>query len=187
MFRDRANLIILFIAVLGAVGGFTLSRALSPAPAAEETNASTGTSSSEAPAIELPDTNGELRRLADWQGDYVLINFWATWCAPCRKEMPELSRFREAHKDQGFETLGIAIDKLEPAAAMAAELNVHYPILITDMTGAMPLMSAFGNDAGVLPFSVLIDPQGEVSWVRLGEVTYEDLIELLEARLAAIN
>ncbi len=106
---------------------------------------------------ELPDQSGELRRAAEFDGRWQLINFWASWCAPCMEEIPLLVATQAKHPQ--LQILGPAMDQIEPAQAAAERMGVTYPILFGDM-GVVNWMSALGDTRGALPFSVLIDPQG---------------------------
>ena len=118
----------------------------------------------------------------EFDGDVVLLNFWATWCAPCRAEMPMLVEVQRDYADRGFEVIGIALDDVQQARDFADELGVDYTILV----GGADVMAAgvaYGNAAGMLPYSVLIDRDGIVRWTVLGELHRDDLAQRLEPLL----
>ena len=100
----------------------------------------------------------------------VLINFWATWCPPCVREMPGFIEVREQYAEQGFEIIGIAIDNAESVRKFVANLGVNYPILHGQSDASM-VASHYGNSMEMLPFSVMIDRQGKIQFARAGELT----------------
>jgi len=104
----------------------------------------------------------------------ILVNFWATWCAPCREEMPLLSEVRDRYASSGLEVVGIAIDTASKVREFLRSTPVSYPVLLADADG-LDLMRALGNTAGGLPFTLLIDRKGEVTWYKLGLLKKEEL------------
>lgn len=140
----------------------------------------TGSVSTPASATEfaLPDLAGKKHRLADYRGKLVLLNFWATWCPPCRREIPGFIRLQERHGKRGFQILGISVDNPEAVARYWQEMKINYPMLLAD-DGTFALMTAYGNSTGGLPYSVLIRPDGRVATVRLGIFEEEELERLI--------
>jgi peroxiredoxin len=118
----------------------------------------------------LPDLKGKARPIKEWDGKVVLINFWATWCPPCVREMPGFIEVREQYAEQGFEIIGIAIDNAESVRKFVANLGVNYPILHGQSDASM-VASHYGNSMEMLPFSVMIDRQGKIQFARAGELT----------------
>jgi thiol-disulfide isomerase/thioredoxin len=127
-----------------------------------------------APAVPLADRAGQAVSLDQWKDRLVVINFWATWCTPCRKEMPELDRFHRKHADAGVQVVGIAIDGNAEVEAFLRETPVSYPVLLAPGAGLNPSLH-FGNTYGALPFSVLLGRDGRILDTRLGEVTEASL------------
>jgi thiol-disulfide isomerase/thioredoxin len=125
-----------------------------------------------------PDLSGRSRRLLDWQGRILVCNFWATWCAPCREEMPMLSRLREKYEPKGVEFVGISIDTAAKVSEFSKAYPVSYPLLIAD-AGAIDLMRQLGNAGGALPFTVILDTAGAVAYRRLGALTQPELEKAL--------
>lgn len=125
----------------------------------------------------LPDAKGEPQTLESWKGRVLVINFWATWCAPCRKEIPEFVRMQERYGTQGLQFVGIAFDQPEKVADFAREFRVNYPLLMGGLD-TMALMRETGNRPGVLPFTLVLDRQGKVVSRYPGGLT--------EAQLAAV-
>ncbi|OAI53377.1 hypothetical protein AYO46_03300 [Betaproteobacteria bacterium SCGC AG-212-J23] len=119
----------------------------------------------------FPDLSGRLRRLSEWQGRVALFNFWATWCAPCREEIPLLGA---TSRKYGFPVIGIGIDTADKIREFAANYAVRYAMLISGPE-AIPLMKAMGNSPGGLPFSVLLDRQGRLAHRKLGAFSRPEL------------
>ncbi len=135
-------------------------------------------SSSTLLSAELPNLEGKTSRLSDWQGKVMVVNFWATWCAPCREEMPALVRTQTKLGARGLQIIGIALDGIERVKPFSAEMGVNYPILLSGVEG-LELAKAAGNDIGALPFTVFIDRSGKVIKAELGGVTEKSLENIL--------
>ena len=129
-----------------------------------------------------PDLTGRPRRLLEWQGRALLVNFWATWCAPCREEMPMLAEIRQIYAAKGAEFVGIGIDPAAKIAEFAKTYPVGYPLLVAD-AGAIELMRSLGNAAGGLPFTVVLDRQGAVGYRRLGPLSRPVVEQVLNSML----
>ena len=127
------------------------------------------------PDYSLGRTDGAIVTAADFDGQVVLVNFWATWCAPCREEMPMLSELRQAYLGDGFEVVGIALDEVQAARDFVEELGIQYPNLVGS-TDVMAAIRLYGNSTGALPYSVLIDRDGIIRWTRMG-VLHRDTLE----------
>jgi thiol-disulfide isomerase/thioredoxin len=130
--------------------------------------------------LELERPQGERLKLALLQGVPLLVNFWATWCPPCVKEMPALDRFSREISQRGGKVLGIAIDGAAPVRDFLQRQPVSYDIALAGMAGS-DLMRQLGNQMGVLPFSVLIDAKGIIRQRKSGETTQEELLDWIRA------
>jgi len=122
----------------------------------------------------LKGLDGEAVPLTRWQGRPLLLNFWATWCPPCVREMPVFDRFHKQRSAQGWQVVGVAIDKADAVRQFLTRQPVSYPILLAGLEAA-ELMQALGNLQGGLPFTVLLDAAGHVKQRHLGETTETQL------------
>jgi thiol-disulfide isomerase/thioredoxin len=126
----------------------------------------------------LVDLAGKPRQAAEWEGQILVWNFWATWCAPCREEIPLLIAAREKYERSGIEIVGIAIDNAAKVREFSSSLNISYPILLAEADG-LDLMVKLGNRSGGLPYTVVIDRQGDLVYRRLGALKEGDLDAVL--------
>lgn len=140
----------------------------------------------EAPAaatdFALRDLAGKTHGLADWRGRLVLLNFWATWCQPCRHEIPIFIRLQKRYASRGLQIVGISVDDPEAVARYWQEMGINYPLLLADES-TFGLMAAYGNNHGGLPFSVLIRPDGAIDSVKLGAYSEKELEGAIQALL----
>lgn len=121
-------------------------------------------------------------RLADLSDRVLVVNFWATWCAPCREEMPALSRSRQKFAANGVEFVGIALDTADSVQAFSREVPVSYPIWIAG-TELIQVLRRLGNGPGGLPYTIVIDREGKIGASHLGPLS-EAEIDALVARFA---
>ena len=118
-------------------------------------------------ALSLPDTTGAQQPLKQWQGKVMVVNFWATWCGPCRDEMPEFVRAQRELGPDGLQVVGIAIDQRDKVASFAKELNLNYPALVAGYE-TMDVAKPLGDALLGLPFTVVLDRHGRVAHTQLG-------------------
>jgi thiol-disulfide isomerase/thioredoxin len=123
---------------------------------------------------QFKDSNGQTQTLANYQGKMLLVNFWATWCAPCVKEMPELSALQKEMQSKGVQIVGIGIDSPSNIKEFLQKYEVSYPVMVAGMEGT-DLSRQLGNKSGALPFTLLIDRQGKVAKTYLGRLKMEEL------------
>ncbi len=126
------------------------------------------------PAIALPDLSGENQPFAQWQGRPLLVNFWATWCPPCVREMPLLDDFARTQGETGVRVVGVALDDLADVKAFLAHHPVGFPVLI-ETNSKSDTSVLLGNRRGMLPYSVLIDAHGRLLRSKLGAFADDEI------------
>jgi peroxiredoxin len=117
--------------------------------------------------LSLPDVDGREQRLDQWKGKVVVINFWATWCEPCRQEMPDFVRAQAESGGKGLQFVGIAIDQPDKIRQFSIELKLNYPSLVGGY-GALELSKTLGNKLMALPFTMILDRNGKVAYAQMG-------------------
>jgi thiol-disulfide isomerase/thioredoxin len=122
--------------------------------------------------FERPD-GGKLD-MSTLRGRPLLINFWATWCVPCIRELPALQRFQREHKGQGWQVVALAVDQPVPVLEFVARFKLELTVALAGIEG-LEWQRAMGNSAGGLPFSLVLDAAGRVRQRKLGETTWDDL------------
>jgi thiol-disulfide isomerase/thioredoxin len=136
--------------------------------------------------VRLADLDGTPQRLAQWRGKVLVVNFWATWCAPCREEIPLLIKLQAKYRERGLQLVGIAIDQPDKVRPYAKEMGMNFPILIGGVD-AIDLTKALGNRAGVLPFTVVLGRDGKVASREVGIVKEARIEALLTPLLAQVQ
>jgi thiol-disulfide isomerase/thioredoxin len=129
-------------------------------------------------ATRLGDLQGNLQHVEQWRGRVLVVNFWATWCAPCREEIPAFVRLQQSHGVHGLQFVGIAIDQPEQVEQFAREFRMNYPVLVGGL-GSLHLLRETGNRAGVLPYTVVIDRHGQLVSQQVGGVRLRELQTLV--------
>ena len=173
------------VLVVALAGGFVMQQLVSSDPS--PTAAAAISSAKDAEALqasaapidfELPDLKGDVRRLSEWQGKARLVNFWATWCAPCRREIPLLKALQDDYDNQQLQVIGIAVDFTEDVLAYAEEAQFNYPVLV-GQEDAMAAAEMSGVDFIGLPFTMLFDEAGNLINVHMGEIKSEHIEEMV--------
>ena len=190
----RTALAIVLVTLGGVLGGLLSYRRTHPAPAPATATplpdaASTAATEDSAPAnrpipdtlpdLKLPDLAGTIRSLRDYRGHPLIVNFWATWCAPCRREMPLLQQLRRNYRADGLQVVGIAVDFRSAVADYVRRQPVDYPLLIGEDAG-LAAAEQFGMQT-VLPFSVFADAAGRIIAVKIGELHPDEAAAILAA------
>ncbi len=178
----RSWLPIVGVAILAALAGVSLHLAgrgtPPPAPAAGAVDITPAALL----AARFKDTDGRDQTLAPMQGQVLVLNFWATWCTPCREEMPGFVRLQARWQDKGVRFVGIASDEPAKVAAFGRELAINYPLWVGEGE-VMELSRRLGNRLGVLPHTAIVDRHGRVVDTRIG--IYSE--PALESRLKALT
>jgi len=126
----------------------------------------------------LHDIDGNMHKLSDWQGKARLVNFWATWCAPCRREIPLLKQTQSDHGADNIQIIGVAVDFPQEVQAYAEEAQFNYPILV-GQEDAMAAAEASGIEFIGLPFTMIVAPSGELLKTHIGEIVEAHIEEIL--------
>jgi thiol-disulfide isomerase/thioredoxin len=172
--KTSRNLLLLAAALAAfAAGYFTALWLRAPA---------TDTGGGQAIEFRLPDLTGKEHGLDEWRGQVVVLNFWATWCPPCREEIPIFIDLQKRLGGKGLQFVGIAIDDASAVASYQREVGINYPNLLGG-DGGLGLMSAYGNTAGGLPFTVILDRDGRIAAHKVGAFRRVELEALLSPLL----
>ncbi len=134
------------------------------------------------PGFTLSDIKGQQRSVGEWDGKVLIINFWASWCSPCRKEIPVFNRLQQEYGPDGVQFVGIAIDNHKAVTQFIQSTPMHYPVIIGNM-GAVKLSMAYGNITGTLPYTVFIDRQGRIMSIAGGGLTEKHARQAIEKLL----
>ncbi len=183
------------VAAIAAAAGFLVYRyavvmprtaaETSVAPAASQASGSESAEQEGAlpttlPEFTLGDLSGTPRSIRSWPGKSMIVNFWATWCAPCRREIPLLRELQKQHGAEGFQIVGVAVDIREDVVKYAQEIGIDYPVLIGEQDG-IDAVNTFGQGSIGFPFTVFTDNQGRIVLFHLGEIHKEQADVLLGA------
>jgi len=174
---SRRGLLAVLAAGAGAVGlGLAAQRWMASRQPASPTVSAVETPPTEdwwSLSFETPD--GSVLKLSDLRGKPLVLNFWATWCPPCVKELPDLERFWQAHQAKGWQVVGLAVDGPTPVRTYLAKQPLSFPIGLAGLDGSA-LARRLGNDKGGLPFTIVADASGRIAHRHLGASTYDDMV-----------
>jgi thiol-disulfide isomerase/thioredoxin len=131
------------------------------------------------PSFTLPDVSGTPRDFSDWDGKNRIVNFWATWCAPCRREIPLLKAFQDEQSGNGFQVIGIAVDFPEAVANYAEAAQFNYPVLVGEQD-AMAVAESSGVQFVGLPFTMFVASDGELLSAYIGELHQTHLDQIVD-------
>lgn len=124
------------------------------------------------PEFSLSDVAGQLRNINEWDGKVLAINFWATWCPPCIKEIPEFIEIQHKYEAEGLQFIGIALQRPEEVTEFMQEHGMNYPVLAGEME-VIKIAESYGNDIGALPYTIIVDRQGLIHYVKRGPLPGE--------------
>ena len=134
------------------------------------------------PDFSLPDVAGEVRNIAEWDGKVIAINFWATWCPPCIKEIPEFVELQHKYESQGLQFIGIALQRPEEVLDFMKEKGMNYPVLAGEME-VIEISELYGNNIGALPYTVIIDRAGLIQYVKRGPLSMDSAESIISKLL----
>lgn len=175
---NARNALIAGVAIVAAAAGFVVANFGEQQRQPDVPPANAKLAAQQLLALSLPDSVAKTQPIAQWKGKVLVANFWATWCLPCREEMPGFSRLQTKYSAKGVQFVGIAFDSADKVNEFSNQTPVSYPLLIATPS-LMPLTAALGDAAGGLPFTVVIDRDGSLVQTRLGlwkEATLEAIL-----------
>jgi thiol-disulfide isomerase/thioredoxin len=155
------------VAVIAAWGGYVFQQA-------GQDEAATSSAVRQLLSTVLPDARGTLQALSQWNGKVLVVNFWATWCEPCREEIPGLMRLRQKYSAKNVEIVGIAVDYASNVGDYEKSMGIHYPLLIGGVE-SIDLARSLGDRQGGLPYTIVLDRTGKLVKAHLGLVHEADL------------
>lgn len=120
------------------------------------------------PPLILEDLAGQSHNLYDWHGKVILLNFWATWCGPCRIEIPDFIDYQANYADKGLQIIGVGLDDVSKLQSYRRTVGINYPILSADPESQYDLLRQWGNSFGTLPFTVVIGREGQLVFMQQG-------------------
>lgn len=135
------------------------------------------------PDFTLADLEGRSRTVKEWDGKVVAVNFWATWCPPCKREIPSFNALQRELGPAGLQFVGVAVDDPGAVANYVKDTVVGYPVLIGDENKTIAVAEQYGNATGVLPYTVIIDRKGRIAYVQYGELPEDLAREVIKALL----
>lgn len=166
---------LLGIAVLGGGLWYKLDQPAPAAPPAEsEPDPGQAMVKQPRPEFALADLAGAHRALKEWDGKVLAVNFWATWCPPCKREIPSFNALQQEFGAAGLQFIGVAVDDHGAVQDYVRTTRIDYPVLVGDETHTIAIAEQYGNIAGVMPYTVIVDRSGRIAYVHYGEL-HEDL------------
>src|SRR4030095_4293645 len=156
-----------------------------PPRAAEDPAVTADATPQTPPDFTLGDLAGKPTSIRSWPGKSMIVNFWATWCAPCRREIPLLRELQKQHGAEGFQIVGVAVDIREDVVKYAQEIGIDYPVLIGEQDG-LDAVNKFGQGSIGFPFTVFTDNRGRIVLFHLGEI-HEQQADVLFGAIRDVN
>ncbi len=130
------------------------------------------------PAFNLPDSSGKPHDIAEWRGKILIINFWATWCPPCKKEIPEFITLQNQYSAQGLQFIGVALEDKESVREYMNTVKINYPVLIAEDQG-IALAFKLGDISGTVPFTVVVDQNGQIIYRHQGNFSKDQILSVI--------
>ncbi len=130
----------------------------------------------------LPDLDGKMQSLSGWRGKLVVLNFWATWCPPCREEIPDFIKLQNTYGKAGVQVIGLAVDNLDEVKAFHRAEGMNYPVLVGEQD-AFNILAEFGETTGSLPYTVVLNAEGKIVARKLGALDLARMEALIHPHL----
>ena len=181
----------ILIAITAGVGGYLIQQQTAPAAAEPVVSRQVQNRHVQipedvigkaAPPFQLADMEGGRRSLSEWQGKVVAVNFWATWCPPCREEIPHFVELQQDYEQQGLQFIGVALQTADEIRDFVRDYAVNYPSLV-GRDDVIATAKSLGNDIGALPYTVIIDRQGIIRFTRQGPLSKSEAEKVITSLL----
>lgn len=135
------------------------------------------------PEFSLPDLSGTRHALKEWDGKVLAVNFWATWCGPCKEEIPLFNTLQSQYGPRGMQFIGVAMDDRESVQTYVKTHAIDYPVLVDGEDVAERLAIRYGDDQGVVPYTAFIDRQGRIAFIQFGAISQDLARQIIESLL----
>jgi thiol-disulfide isomerase/thioredoxin len=178
--KTRHQIAVAVVALIALAGGFWLAQWLNRSQLPEPSQVAAMPKTMV--EFTLPDLDGKPRNINEWRGKVIVLNFWATWCPPCREEIPLFINMQDKYGPRGLQVIGVAIDKTEDVKNYQEFNFINYPVLV-GQDEVMGLMKQYGNRIASLPYSVVMDRQGRVLGRKVGAYQRAELQAVLDGLL----
>lgn len=178
-------ILLALVVMLGAAAaGYYLQVTTAPTPTTADNNDSSGPThetivGERRPAFSLPGPDGDMHSISHWDGDILAINFWATWCTPCKEEIPEFVELQNKYRDRGVTFIGVAIDRTAAVTDFVERYGMNYPVLIGEQA-AVDAAKAYGNQIGALPYTTFVNRSGRITHVHRGRLPKAEAEAILQ-------
>jgi len=135
------------------------------------------------PEFTMPDLSGAHRAIKEWDGKVLAINFWATWCGPCKEEIPGFNAIQKQYGPRGMQFVGVALDDAESVMVYLKSTDIEYPVLVGGEDESIKLATLYGDDKGVVPYTAFIDREGKIAFLHYGAISPDLTREIIESLL----
>lgn len=135
------------------------------------------------PEFSLPDLTGTQRNIKEWDGKVLAVNFWATWCEPCKEEIAAFNTLQRQYGGKGFQFIGVALDDLEAVQTYLKTRTIAYPVLIGENEAVVGVASHYGDDEGVVPYTAFINRKGQIAFIQYGAMSQDLARQVIESLL----
>jgi len=134
------------------------------------------------PEFSLRDQHGSLRNVNEWDGKVLMVNFWATWCSPCKKEIPGFIALQAKYGKQGLQVIGVALDVESAVKTYSHDLDINYPVMAAEIAAA-EISRRYGNRSTALPFTAFVGRDGKIVLTKAGELSQHEAEKILQPLL----
>jgi len=175
IFMSKKTIFTVFAAILALTAGLLVQRTVSTSVEKEEV--------AKLLEFSFPDVSEQMQSISQWRGKVLVINFWATWCAPCLKEIPEFIKLQAEYQQQGLQFIGVAIEDKQSMSVYLQGNKINYPVLIAGDAG-IGLAHQLGNIIDAVPFTVIVNREGQVVYRQPGELSVDKLLSVVTPLIA---